>query len=170
MLCASSRTPIATPNRSVSGKLPQESPASASFPVTFRPRAVRTWGYIVAGVFALACLVMALTLPLVIHRVLDSLGFVVLALLVGWFCHRHASVEVRAESSQVLIRNAFSSRRFAWPELIGVSFPEGDPWAHVDLADGDTYAVMAFQRADGARGVEMARELNALIDTHSLTS
>ena len=143
---------------------------SLALPVTFRPRAVRTWGYIVAGVFALACLVMALTLPFVIHRVLDSFGFVALALFVGWFCHRHASVEVRAEAHHVRVKNAFSSRCFEWPELIGVSFPEGDPWAHVDLADGDTYSVMAFQRADAAHGISMAREFNALIEEHSLTA
>ena len=130
-------------------------------PLTYRPRAVRRWGYIVAAVFALACLVMAVS-------VLGSLGFVLLALAVGGFCHRHASVHVRADAACVTVRNAFSTRRFEWAELIGVSFPEGDPWAHLDVADGDTCAVMAFQRADGERGVAMAREFNALIDTHSL--
>ncbi|MCT1806760.1 PH domain-containing protein [Dermabacter hominis] len=137
-------------------------------PLTYRPRAVRRWGYIVAAVFALACLVMAVSLPLLTHKVFDSLGFVLLALAVGWFCHRHASVHVRADAACVTVRNAFSTRRFEWAELIGVSFPEGDPWAHLDVADGDTCAVMAFQRADGERGVDMAREFNALIDTHSL--
>ena len=137
-------------------------------PLTYRPRAVRRWGYIVAAVFALACLVMAVSLPLLTHKLLDSLGFVLLALAVGWLCHRHASVQVRADAACVTVRNAFSTRRFEWAELIGVSFPEGDPWAHLDVADGDTCAVMAFQRADGERGVVMAREFNALIDTHSL--
>ncbi|ANP27639.1 hypothetical protein DAD186_10890 [Dermabacter vaginalis] len=154
----------------MNASLPRTDGGPDALPVTFRPRAVRTWGYIVAGIFAVACVAMALTLPLIIHRILDSFGFVVLALLVGWFCHRHASVEVMANATHVHIRNAFSSRSFEWPELIGVSFPEGDPWAHVDLADGDTYAVMAAQRADGARGVAMARELNSLIEEHSLTS
>lgn len=54
-------------------------------PLTYRPRAVRRWGYIVAAVFALACLVMAVSLPLLTHKVFDSLGFVLLALAVGWF-------------------------------------------------------------------------------------
>ena len=45
----------------------------------------------------------------------------------------------------------------------GISFPMGDPWAHLDLADGSTLSMHALQRYDGERAIAAAHLLRRLV-------
>lgn len=99
----------------------------------------------------------------------DRLGFVVVAGAVGWVLSRFAAVAAEPGESGIAVRNLITRRDLEWPEVVGVRFADGDPWVTVDLSDGDTMAVMAIQRADGAFGRAEASRLSTLVALHSRT-
>ena len=97
----------------------------------------------------------------------DWLGFVVIMLGVGWLLLRLAAVAAFPAEDCLLVRNLLLSRRLEWAEIVAVRFAGGDPWALLDLSDGDTLAVMAIQRADGAWARDEAGRLATLVALHS---
>ncbi|HZE66247.1 MAG TPA: PH domain-containing protein, partial [Sporichthyaceae bacterium] len=86
---------------------------------------------------------------------------------ISWFLHKHASVRIVAGRDHLEVRNLFRSRTLAWGEVLAVRFRPGDPWAYLDLSDGETLAAMGIQASDGPAAVESARELARLV--HTLT-
>src|SRR5699024_1314533 len=130
-------------------------------PSVLRPRAVRVAAY-VTGVIVLAGMIGgAVVMPY--FTIFGRLGLVAIGVAALLFCHLEASVHLVARTSTLEVRNLFSRRTLQWPEIIGVSFPMGDPWAHLNLADGTTLATMAIQRYDGKRAIAAAHRLEALI-------
>lgn len=129
--------------------------------VVFRPRMVRAVGYAVAVIMLAALVGGAILIPG--FSPLDRAGMVMVGVLAALFCHLQASVRVVAGPQQLEVRNLFRTRAVTWPEVVGVSFPMGDPWAHLDLADGSTLATWAIQRSDGKRGIADAHRLAALV-------
>lgn len=129
--------------------------------VVFRPRMVRAVGYAVAVIMLAALVGGAILIPG--FSPLDRAGMVMVGVLAALFCHLQASVRVVAGPQQLEVRNLFRIRTVTWPEVVGVSFPMGDPWAHLDLADGSTLATWAIQRSDGKRGIADAHRLAALV-------
>jgi hypothetical protein len=68
------------------------------------------------------------------------------------------------------VRNLMITTRLTWAEIVSVRFGAGRPWVQLDLADGDTLAVMGIQSADGARAEAEARRLATLVARHTTTS
>ena len=100
-------------------------------------------------------------------HLIDWLGFGVLALSAGWFLSRLAGVAAFPDEQGLLVRNLLLSRRLEWAEIVAVRFGGGQPWVLLDLSDGDTLAVMAVQRADGAHGRSEADRMATLVALHS---
>lgn len=126
----------------------------------FRPRLAR----VVA--LGLALLVVVATAALVVLMpelaTLDVSGVVVLAVAIVWFCWRQASVSAVPDATGITVRNLLVTTRLTWPQVVAVRL--GDrPWVQLDLADGDTLAVMGIQRADGERALTEARRLSTLV-------
>lgn len=142
------------------------SEAAPSLPAEFRPVNARIWAYAIGAVAVAASVVMAIILPAANSDWWDRIGFLFFGLVIFWFCHRQASVRIRATRDRVTIRGLFSTHCYEWSELFAVRFRVGDPWAHLDLSNGDTVSLMALQRADGARGLAQARAFNALIQSY----
>lgn len=128
----------------------------------FRPRLARMAGHVLGAVVLTAMTIVAIVIPGE-FALSARATMVLLGVAIFVFCWREATVRVVASEDSLEVRNLFSSRTLEWPEVIAVSFPEGDAWAHLDLADGDTLATMALQRADGADGIASARRLSALV-------
>jgi len=80
-----------------------------------------------------------------------------LVLAVGalWFTRPR----VRADRDGVEVRNMLGARRFPWSEVKNVSFPDGSPWARLELPDDEYVPVLAIQAMDGERAVTAMREL-----------
>lgn len=97
----------------------------------------------------------------------DRLGFVVVAVLIGWGLHRLASVSAVPSETGLVVRNVLLTRQLEWAEILGIHFGSGDPWVLLDLSDGDTLAVMAIQRADGAQAAAEAGRLATLMALHA---
>ena len=99
----------------------------------------------------------------------DRVMFLVVAAAVGWVLSRFALVGAVPTQGGLSVRNLLTRRELAWPQVVDVRFPEGDPWVTLDLSDGDTLPVMAIQRADGAHGRDEARRLATLVALHTRT-
>ncbi|GAA1282712.1 MULTISPECIES: PH domain-containing protein [Brachybacterium] len=127
----------------------------------FRPRMVRVFAYLTAIVVLAGMIAGAVVMPgfLLIGRI----GLITVGVLIALFCHLEASVRLVARESELEVRNVFRTRTVEWPEILGISFPMGDPWAHLDLADGSTLAINAIQRYDGKRAIADAHRLQALV-------
>ena len=139
---------------------------------TFRPRLARV------VTLALMVLVLALTAALVLalpsigpegQSFGDQLGMGLLGAGIAWFCWRQASVQARVDRDGITVRNLLLTRRLTWAEIVSVRFGQGRPWVQLDLADGDTLAVMGVQRSDGAYADTQARRLATLVALHSRT-
>ncbi len=146
-----------------------DDPRWADLHRVFRPRRTRQVAYTVAVVALVTMAVLAFALPMPLGP-LDRIGFLSVGLIVAWFMHRQASVVADPTPTGLHVRNLLLSRDVEWAEVVAVRFGEGRPWAQLDLADGDTLAVMAVQQADGARGTADATRLATLVELHTRTS
>lgn len=129
--------------------------------VVLRPRMVRLAAYttaviVLAGMIAGAVLITSFQLG-------GRLSLIAVGVLMAVFCHLEASVRVVARPTVLEVRNLMRTRTLEWPEVVGISFPMGDPWAHLDLADGSTLPLQAIQRYDGKRAIAAAHRLQDLV-------
>lgn len=139
----------------------------------FRPRAARWVSIVVAAAFVVVLVTLALVVPTyatVTVVWLDQLGFALVAAGGAWLLLRHAGVRADPSPEGLAVRNLVTTRTVTWPEIVSVRFGHGHPWVQLDLADGQTLAVMGIQRSDGAYAVAEARRLATLVAHHSETS
>lgn len=78
---------------------------------------------------------------------------------------RFAAISAIPSREGVVVRNVLLTRHVAWTEVERVRFGGGDAWAWLELADGDTLAVMAVQRSDGEFARAEAGRLAALVQS-----
>ncbi|HMO12170.1 MAG TPA: PH domain-containing protein [Actinotalea sp.] len=137
----------------------------------FRPRLARIVAWSVAGAFLAFMTALALLLPSVGVELGtgDRIGFIGFGLLVAWFLSRQATVRADPDATGLVVRNLLITRRVSWAEIVSVRFGQGRPWVQLDLADGDTLAVMGVQAADGAAAAVEASRLATLVALHSTT-
>lgn len=136
----------------------------------FRPR----WARIVALVLAVAVLSGLIALFVFVRpnaaTQLSPADYLLMIVFTGallavlW---RQASVAVVPDSEGLTVRNLLRTRRVSWREIVSVRFSRDRAWAQLDLADGDTLAVMAIQGADGDQAGREARRLAALVERYS---
>lgn len=132
----------------------------------FRPRLARVVSLALAVVVAAATVVLVVVMPGL--TALDVTSFALLAVAIVWFCWRQASVAAVPDEDGLTVRNLMVTTRLTWPQVVAVRL--GDrPWVQLDLADGDTLAVMGIQRADGERALREARRLSTLVARLSRT-
>jgi hypothetical protein len=80
---------------------------------------------------------------------------IMLALGALWFTRPR----VRADREGVEVRNMLGARRYGWSEVERVSFPDGSPWARLELPHDEYVPLVAIQAMDGERAVAAMREL-----------
>lgn len=138
-----------------------------------RPRKVR----LVAGLAAAALVVTFSLLALalsgdatgVYFRVADQVSMVLLGMLLAGGVLMLTRPRLRVDEAGVAVRNILGERTFPWPLVQSVSFPDGAPWARLELPDDEYAPVMAIQATDGDRAVQALRRLRALHRTHTDT-
>jgi len=138
----------------------------------FRPRLARAVSLALAVLVGAATIALAVALPSIAsgYGGGDLVGIGAFGLVTCWFCWRQASVRARVDESGITVRNLVVTRHLVWAEVVEVRFGQGRPWVQLDLADGDTLAVMGVQRADGALADAEARRLATLVALHSRTA
>jgi hypothetical protein len=131
-----------------------------------RPRKARVIAVAVAVFFLVAFAVVAVLLRSdttgVNFYVSDQVAMagvgVVLACGALWF----GRPRVRADRDGVEVRNMLGTRRFAWSDVASVSFPDGSPWARLELPGDEYVPLVAVQAIDGEHAVTAMRELRRL--------
>ena len=147
-------------------------PDPAALHRPFRPRAARVVSTVMAALVLTTMVALAAALPLVApgrQSVLDRAGIAGFGVLVAWFLMRQAGVRADPDADGLRVRNLLVTRTVGWAQIVSVRFGQGRPWVQLDLADGDTLAVMAVQRADGVLALDEARRLATLVALHSAT-
>ena len=84
-------------------------------------------------------------------EVLDSLGWILVALFVLTVLWRFGQVRVFVSPQGVKVRNFFVTKTFTWPEILGVSMTTSDNWAVLELSDGGRCMVLALATSEGRR-------------------
>jgi Bacterial PH domain len=135
-----------------------------------RPRKVRRVAVAAAVVLVVVFTVIAVLLrntPTGVYfQLSDQVAMVVLGLLLAGAALLFARPRVRAGADGVEVRNLGGSRTLPWELVLRVSFPDGAPWARLELPDDEYIAVMAIQAADGRHAVQAIRALRALHAEH----
>ena len=133
----------------------------------FRPvRARRT-----AIGFAIAQGLVLVALAVALPRAgwFDRIGFVSVGAAIAWGLLRFALLRADPTPRGLVVQNLLRREDLRWEQIVAVRFGDGDPWVVLDLSDGDVLAVMAIQRADGARALAEARRLATLVAAQSRT-
>ena len=134
-------------------------------PVTFRPTRTRAVLYTV-GIAQLAALTaIALALPKLTGG--ERLSFVLTGLLVLAVLLLLSRPKVVARQEGVTVVNLTTKRDLAWAEIVRVNLRAGDPWVHLDLADGTSLPAMGIQPGIAReQAVRDARALRDLAEKH----
>lgn len=69
---------------------------------------------------------------------------------------------LRADAEGLEVRNIIGSQRISWQLVQGITFPDGAPWARVELPEDEYVPIMAIQATDGDHAVAAMRELREL--------
>jgi PH (Pleckstrin Homology) domain-containing protein len=133
---------------------------------TARPRKVRVLCAIVALIFVTVGVVVAILLRAgstgVNFYLSDQIAMVGIGVLLAGGALMFARPRVRADLDGVEVRNMLGSRRYAWSEIESVSFPDGSPWARLELPEDEYVPMVAVQAVDGEHAVTAMRELRRL--------
>lgn len=133
---------------------------------TARPRKVRVLSAIVALIFVAVGTVVAILLRTgstgVNFYVSDQIAMVGIGVLLACGSLMFARPRVRADLDGVEVRNVLGSHRYAWSEIESVSFPDGSPWARLELPEDEYVPMLAVQAIDGEHAVTAMRELRRL--------
>ncbi len=139
----------------------------------FRPRAAR----VVSLILGVAVLAMMILIAVLLPRLTggpasvgDLIGIVGFGVAVAWFLYREAAVRAVPDEDGMTVRNLVITTRVSWPEVVSVRFGPDRPWVQLDLANGETLAVMAVQRADGEMATREARRMATLVARGSGTA
>ena len=135
-------------------------------PHTWRPFGVRLAGVGFGSAVLIVALVAWVALPAEVRATFTTFQRITMILLVLLaFAAGFALMRCRAVATErgLTVVNGYRRRDFEWAELVAVHLPPGAPWATLDLADGETCAVMAIQGSDGSRATRAVRELRSLM-------
>lgn len=136
-----------------------------------RPRKARrvavAAAVLLVAVFAVVGTLLRRTPTGVYFRLSDQVAMVVLGLLLAGAALLFARPRVRAGAEGVEVRNLIGTRTLPWELVLRVSFPEGAPWARLEIPDDEYIAVMAIQSADGRKAVQDIRALREVHAQHT---
>lgn len=103
----------------------------------------------------------------VYFQLADQIAMALIGVLLAAGTLLFARPRLRADADGVYVRNVVGSHRLPWALVRRVSFPDGSPWARLELPDDEYVAVMAIQAVDGDRAVVAIRALRDLHARHA---
>jgi PH (Pleckstrin Homology) domain-containing protein len=132
-----------------------------------RPHWTPLFAYGAAFLIAVAHIAIGLLLKAsssgVIFQTADQVAMAVLGLVIACVVLLFARPRLRVGASGLSVRNLLGDRLITWSELVGVSFPAGSRWAHIDLPDDEYIPVMAIQAIDKDRAVDAMDTVRSLL-------
>jgi hypothetical protein len=134
--------------------------------VEVHPRKVRMVAIPTAAVLVVVFVVVAVLLrntPTgVIFRMSDQVAMAGLGVLLACAVLLLARPRLRADAEGVEVRNILGTQRYQWSLVRAITFPDGAPWARLELPEDEYVPIMAIQSYDGTHAVRAMRELRAL--------
>jgi hypothetical protein len=134
--------------------------------VVVRPRKVRRVAIPIAilliAVFALVGTLLRNTPTGVVFNPSDQIAMGVLGLLLASGVMLLTRPRLRADADGLEVRNIIGTQRIPWQLVQGVTFPDGAPWARVELPEDEYVPIMAVQATDGDHAVTAMRSLREL--------
>lgn len=131
-----------------------------------RPRRSRIAAWIAAVVvlvpFVVAGAVQTTSGTGVYFRVADQVSIMAIGVVLAAAVLLAARPRVRADAEGIEVRNVFGARRLPWTAVRRVAFPDGAPWARLELPHDEYLPVLAIQAIDGQRAVAAIRRIRAL--------
>jgi hypothetical protein len=132
-----------------------------------RPHWTPLFAYGAAFLIAVAHIAIGLLLKMsssgVIFQTADQVAMAVLGLVIAAGVLLFARPRLRVGPAGLSVRNLLGDRLVPWSELVGVSFPAGSRWAHIDLPDDEYIPVMAIQAVDKDRAVDAMDTVRSLL-------
>jgi hypothetical protein len=140
-----------------------EASSKAALPRTWRPRAVRLVAYGLGLLIVATMVVLAVILPAE-WRMMDRFLVVGLGLAVAAGLHMLGRPRLIAMERGVVVINGVRTHHLAWPEVLDIRMPVGEPWPCLDLSDGTSLPVMGIQSTDGEYAQRGLAEFRAMLD------
>ncbi len=132
-----------------------------------RPHWTPLFAYGAAFLIAVAHIAVGLLLKMsssgVIFQTADQVAMAGLGLVIAGVVLLFARPRLRVGASGLSVRNLLGDRLVPWPGVVGVSFPAGSRWAHIDLPDDEYIPVMAIQAVDKDRAVDAMDTVRSLL-------
>lgn len=114
------------------------------------------------AVFAVVAMLLRTESTGVVFGLADQISVVLVGLALGAGTMLFGRARVVADAEGVQVRNLLFGQQVPWRLIKSVSFPDGAPWARLELPADEYVPVVAIQAFDGARAVRSIRELRAL--------
>jgi hypothetical protein len=134
--------------------------------VIIRPHRVRQIAIPVAAALVVVFVVVAVLLRNsytgVNFTLDDQVAMVAIGLLLAAGALMLIRPKVRADAEGVEVRNLFFGQQVPWELIRAVTFPDGAPWARLELPEFEYVPLVAIQAFDGERAVFAIRELRAM--------
>jgi hypothetical protein len=139
----------------------------AEWDVDVRPHLTPYFVYGAAFLIAAAHIAVGLLLKIktsgVVFQTADQVAIALLGIIIAGAVLLLARPRLRAGAAGLSVRNLFGYRLVPWPDVVGVSFPDGARWARVDLADDEYIPLMAIQAVDKDRAVAAMDAVRAVM-------
>lgn len=131
-----------------------------------RPRRIRWVAWLLAillfAFFATGALLVYVKSAGFNFRPADQVAMVVLGLILAGCALLFTRPRLRAGSGGVEVRATILTRRVAWADVVGISFPDGAQFARLDLPDDEYLVVSAIQAVDKLHAVQAVKGLRDL--------
>ncbi|WP_144206850.1 PH domain-containing protein [Mycobacterium tilburgii] len=129
----------------------------ANWDAELRPHWTPLFAYGAAFLIAAAHIAVGVVLKVsssgVVFQTADQVAIAVLGLVIAGAVLLFARPRLHVGQPGVSVRNLLGDRLIPWSEVVGVSFPAGSRWAHIDLPNDEYIPVMAIQAVDKDRAV-----------------
>ncbi|WP_370591171.1 PH domain-containing protein [Saccharopolyspora montiporae] len=98
----------------------------------------------------------------VYFRISDQVAMGLLGMLLAGGVLLLTRPRLRADTDGIEVRNIIGTHRYSWNVSKQISFPNGAPWARLELPEDEYVPIMAIQASDGERAVAAMRKLREL--------
>lgn len=133
----------------------------------FRPRRLPRLAWAVAGVLALAGILVGVfnnRSSGAFIRAADQIAYAGLALVMASVIVTLATrPRLRVGPAGLAVRNVLEERLIAWPDVVDIAFPAGKRWPRVELPAYEYVPVLAIQSFDQDRAVQAMDTVRSLM-------
>jgi hypothetical protein len=144
------------------------SPAGGDAPILLqvRPRRITIYAAISASLVVAGMVVIGLLLlnsnEGVAFRTSDQVGLIGIGLILGGLIMTAARPRLRADKNGLWVRNILGEEFTPWSLVLRIAYPQGAPWAQLNMPDDEVKPVMAIQGMDRGRAVQALEAVRAL--------